>query len=331
MQRTAKQRSASLKSWVREGRRGFVIGFLLLLALTLGACGGGEPAASSEREGPLQAVATVGHLGDIVANVGGEHVMVTSLMGAGVDPHLYVATESDVEALQQADVIFYNGLFLEAQMTDVMEQLAERKPVTAVGETIPADQLLPWANYADEFDPHIWFDVTLWMQAVEAVRATLTEVDPENAAAYEANAAAYLAELNELHTYVQEQIATIPESQRVLITAHDAFTYFGQAYGFDVRGLQGISTATEASTADVQALVDFIVENEIPAIFIESSVPVRNVEALQAAARAQGWEVAIGGELFSDAMGNPGTPEGTYIGMVRHNIDTIAGALQGAE
>jgi manganese/zinc/iron transport system substrate-binding protein len=299
---------------------------LLVFAFLLSACGG---AAESNADGPLKAVATIGHLGDVVQAVGGEHVEVTSLMGAGIDPHLYAATESDVEALQGADVIFYNGLFLEAQMTDVLEQLGERKTVVAVGDAVPEEDLISWEAYEGQNDPHIWFDVTLWMKAVEAIRDTLAEADPDNAAAYAANASAYLAELEELHAYVQERAASVSESQRVLITAHDAFTYFGDAYDFEVRGLQGISTATEASTADVQNLVDYIVENEIPAIFIESSVPVRNVEALQAAAKSRGWDVAIGGELFSDAMGNPGTEEGTYIGMVRHNIDTIVDALRG--
>jgi manganese/zinc/iron transport system substrate-binding protein len=294
----------------------------------LAACGS-SGAAARDGGGPLQVVATIGQLTDIAQIVGGEHVEVTGLMGPGVDPHLYVATEGDVGLLQEADVIFYNGLFLEAQMAEIFEQLGERKTVTPVAENINPSLLLPWAAYADEYDPHVWFDVTLWMKAVEAVRDTYSEIDPENAADYQANADAYLQELEELHAYVQEQANRVPAEQRVLITAHDAFNYFGRAYGFEVRGLQGISTASEASTADVRALADFIVERQIPAIFVESSVPVRTVEALQEAVAAQGFEVAIGGSLFSDAMGNAGTPEGTYIGMVRHNIDTIAGALLG--
>jgi len=212
-------------------------------------------------------------------------------------------------------------------MNDVMEQLAKRKTVTAVGERVPEAQLLPWAAYSDQFDPHIWFDVTLWMQAVEAIRDTYQEFDPDNAALYEANAAAYLVELEELHAYIGEQANRLSPEDRILVTAHDAFHYFGRAYDFDVRGLQGISTASEAGTADVRALADFIVEHQIPALFIESSVPVRNVEALQAAVAAQGFEVEIGGELFSDAMGDPGSEGGSYVGMVRHNIDTIVGSL----
>ena len=209
----------------------------------------------------------------------------------------------------------------------LLEQLGERKPSVAVAGNIPRERLLESAVYAGEADPHIWFDVTLWQEAAAQVRDSLSEVDPDNAAAYEENAAAYLAELDELHNYVQEQAGRLPADQRVLITAHDAFNYFGRAYGFEVLGLQGISTASEAGTADVQDLADYIAENEIRAIFVESSVPVRNIEAVQAAVRDRGHDVEIGGQLFSDAMGNAGTPEGTYNGMVRHNIDTIVSAL----
>lgn len=309
---------------------------LLLLLLTLlvalgllTACGGDEPSASAA-DGILQITTTTSMITDITKVVGGAHVAVTGLMGAGIDPHLYVASEGDMELLQNADVIFYNGLLLEAQMAEILEQLGERKTVVAVTQGIDQGKLLPWAQYADEFDPHVWFDVSLWMQAVEVVRDTLVEADATNAAAYQANAAAYLKELTELDGYVKEQAARLPAEQRILVTAHDAFHYFGRAYGFDVRGLQGISTASEAGTADVQALADFIAEKQIKAIFIESSVPVRNIEALQAAVQARGFTVTIGGQLFSDAMGDPGSPEGTYVGMVRHNIDTIVGALLGS-
>jgi manganese/zinc/iron transport system substrate-binding protein len=301
---------------------------LLFLILLMTACGGGEPAASAADDG-LQIVTTTSMITDITKVVGGDLVQITGLMGAGIDPHLYVASEGDMELLQNAEVIFYNGLLLEAQMAEILEQLGERKTVVAVTQGVDEKQLLPWAQYADEYDPHIWFDVTLWMQAVEAVRDTLVEVDAANAAVYQANATAYLEELTKLDAYVKEQAARLPAEQRILITAHDAFHYFGRAYGFDVRGLQGISTASEAGTADVQTLADFIVEKQIKAIFVESSVPVRNVEALQAAVQARGFQVIIGGQLFSDAMGDPGTPEGTYVGMVRHNIDTIVGALLG--
>ncbi len=296
-----------------------------LLALLLSACAGGAAAGSADDR--LTVVTTIGQVGDTARIVGGDHVRVLSLMGAGTDPHLYVAGISDVDKLRGADVVFYNGLFLEAQMDAVLEQLAERQTVVAVSAGIDPAELLPSTAYADEFDPHIWFDVRLWMQTVAQVRDTLMAVDPAHAADYEANAAAYLAELAELDAYVAAQAARVPEAQRVLITAHDAFNYFGRAYGFEVLGLQGISTASEAGTADVQNLADYIATARIPAIFIESSVPVRNVEAVQAAVRDRGFAVRIGGQLFSDAMGDAGTPEGTYMGMVRYNIDTIVSAL----
>ncbi len=308
----------------------YLIGILTIgLLLSAVACGGATEAGTGggADDGRLNVVTTTGMVGDVVTNVGGDHVAVTSLMGAGTDPHLYVASASDVDRLQEADAIFYNGLFLEAQMEDILEQIAENKPSVPIAGRLDEGRLLQSVNYADEFDPHIWFDVSLWAETTDVVRDTLKEMDPENAADYDANAAAYRAELEELHHYVLEQAARVPEQQRVLITAHDAFNYFGRAYGFEVRGLQGISTQSEASTADVQELARFIAENEIPAIFIESSVPVRNIEAVQAAVANQGFDVEIGGQLFSDAMGDAGTPEGTYVGMVRHNIDTIVGAL----
>lgn len=298
--------------------------FVLLAALVLTACG-----TPAEDDGRLNVVTTIGQIGDAATIIGGEHVDVISLMGAGVDPHLYVASEGDVTTLQEADVVLYNGLFLEAQMNDILEQMGEYKFVVAVAESIPADELLASPIYEDEHDPHVWFDVRLWMQAVESVRDALMEADPENAADYEANAATYLAELDALDSYVRSRAEELTAEQRVLITAHDAFNYFGRAYGFDVLGLQGISTQSEASTADVQNLAREIVERGVQAIFVESSVPVRNVEALQEAVRALDHDVVIGGQLFSDAMGTPRTPEATYIGMVRYNIDTIVTALLG--
>ncbi len=301
---------------------------LILIALLPAGCGGN--AAAQPDDGRLRVVTTIGQIGDIAAIVGGDHVHVTALMGPGADPHLYTASARDVDKLRSADILFYNGLFLEAQLDEVLEQMAERQTVIAVSSGIDPARLLPSADYADEHDPHIWFEVPLWMSAVETVRDAYVAADPAHAADYEANAAAYLAELQALHEYVLARAAAIPEVQRVLITAHDAFGYFGRAYGFQVLGLQGISTAAEAGTADVQQLADFIAGNRIPAIFIESSVPVRNVEAVQAAVRDRGFDVVIGGELYSDAMGDPDTPEGTYAGMVRHNIDTIYAALTAA-
>lgn len=306
--------------------------FLLLTLLALGAfilaaCGEASAAASTTSAGKLQVVTTTGQIADAARMIGGEHVEVAALMGPGVDPHLYVASEGDVGRLQDADLILYNGLFLEAQMDDVLRQIGERKPAVPVAERIPPDQLLPWANYADEYDPHVWFDVSLWMYAVQGVRDALVAADDANAAAYEANAAAYLDQLAELDAYLKQKANTLSPEQRVLVTAHDAFHYFGRAYGFEVRGLQGISTASEAGAADVRDLADFIAGRGIPAIFVETSVPVRNVEALQAAVRDRGADVVIGGQLYSDALGSPDSDAGTYIGMVRHNMETIVNAL----
>lgn len=304
---------------------------LLLTLLFLSACKGENSASDvpvSERQ--INVVTTTGMIADIARNIGGERVQVTALMGPGIDPHLYKASEGDVRLLQEADIIFYNGLHLEAQMGEVLERLNEFGVTTvAVTNKIDRSLLESPPQFAGNYDPHVWFDVTLWMSAAEQVRETLLEVDPDSASIYESNAEAYLAQLEELHQYVLDQAGSLPAEQRVLVTAHDAFNYFGRAYGFDVRGLQGISTESQAGTADVQELADFIVERQIPAIFVESSVPQRNVEAVQAAVQAQGFDVKIGGSLFSDAMGTEGTPEGTYLGMVRHNIDTIVNALAG--
>lgn len=303
---------------------------LALLLIIVPACATAPTDKGDIGQRNIQAVATIGMIADIVREVGGDRVEVTALMGPGVDPHLYKASEGDVILLQQADIIFYNGLHLEAQMGEVLERMNENGMVTvAISEQIDPSLLSPSPTYEGYYDPHIWFDVTLWMKAVEQVRDSLIILDPTHAETYQANADSYLVELAELHEYVNIQAERIPAEQRVLITAHDAFHYFGKAYGFEVRGLQGISTETQAGTADVQALTDFIVERQIPAIFVESSVAERNIEAVQAAVQARGFDVTIGGSLFSDAMGSEGTPEGTYIGMVRHNIDTIVRALLG--
>jgi manganese/zinc/iron transport system substrate-binding protein len=277
----------------------------------------------------IKVTTTVGMIADAVKNVGGDRVEVNGLMGPGVDPHLYKATAGDVEALNGADIIFYGGLELEGRMTDIFVKMARNgKPTVAVSEGIPQDKLREPKEFQGKFDPHIWFDVSLWKYAVEVVRDELTKLDPTSAEKYKANAAAYLTKLDELHQYVKTAIVTIPQPQRVLITAHDAFGYFGQQYGMEVRGLQGTSTATEAGAGDVQTLTKFIAERKIKAIFVESSVPKATVEAVQKAVEARGFRVAIGGQLFSDAMGPEGTSEGTYIGMVRHNVETIVKALK---
>ncbi len=294
----------------------------------LAACGGTSDKGDIGKR-KVQVTTTVGMITDIVKQVGGERVVVTGLMGPGVDPHLYKPSAGDVTKLESADVIFYGGLELEGRMTDTLVKLSRQgKRAVPVTEGIPQDRLREPPEFEGKYDPHVWFDVTLWQYAVKAVNKELAELDPGSKALYQKNSDAYLQQLDELHAYVKAQIATIPQQSRVLITAHDAFGYFGQQYGMEVRGLQGTSTATEASAADVQGLAQFITDRQIKAIFVESSVPKATVEAVQAAVKSKGWNVVIGGELFSDAMGNDGTPEGTYIGMVRHNVDIIAKSLR---
>ena len=285
------------------------------------------PAPEQLSQRQIRAVATTGMVADVVKNVAGERVQLTQLMGPGVDPHLYKPSERNVIALADADIIFYSGLHLEAKTGEVFEKMHGRVRTVAVTDRIDRAKLNSPPEFEGNYDPHVWFDVGLWADTVGVVRDALIEIDPDHAELYTRNAEAYTRQLQELDQYVRDQAARLPAEKRVLITAHDAFNYFGQAYGFDVHGLQGISTATEAGAGDVQDLAAFIAERQIPAIFIESSVPTRTIEAVKAAVQSRGFDVQIGGELFSDAMGSPGTPEGTYIGMVRHNIDTIVGAL----
>ena len=299
----------------------------------LAACGRVEaltaPADIAQRN--IQVVATTGMVGDVVRNVGGDRLEITTLMGPGIDPHAFKASERDVISLAEADLIFYNGLHLEAKMAEVFERMQGRVRTVAIAHAIDEAELLAPPEFEGAFDPHVWFDVNLWAHTVDSVEEALIEIDPTNEDLYRSNAERYRGELEELDAYVTEQAKLVPPERRVVITAHDAFNYFGEGYGFEVRGLQGISTATEAGAADVRALADEIAQREIPAIFIETSVSTRFVTAVQEAVRSRGFEVAIGGELFSDAMGDAGTPEGTYIGMVRHNIDTIVGGLTRGE
>lgn len=307
----------------------FLIILLASLSLVLSACGSPSAQATDLSKRPINVTTTVGMIADLVKNIGGERVNVVGLMGPGVDPHLYKPSASDIEKLENADIIFYGGLELEGRMTDVFVKIARAgKPTFPVSENIDQNKLRQPEEFEGKYDPHIWFDVTLWQDAVRTVNTELARLDPSSKELYQRNTDAYLAQLDELHSYIQEQVVQVPAESRVLITAHDAFGYFGAQYGFEVRGLQGTSTATEAGAGDVQALVSFIVEHKIKAIFVESSVPAATIEAVQAGAKAANWDVQIGGELFADAMGTDGTPEGTYIGMVRHNVDTIVSALK---
>lgn len=302
-------------------------GILILLVLLSGAFGASGQAVGCETP-VMNTVTTIGMIADIVKNIGGSCVTVEQLMGAGVDPHLYRASEGDVLTLLEADIVFYGGLHLEARLTDVFEAMAKTQPTVAITSDIPADQLLTETTY-NQTDPHVWMDVELWATASTTVRDTLVELDPAHTDYYTQNAESYLAELDALDAYIHEQIARVPQEQRVLVTAHDAFQYFGHAYGIEVFAPQGITTTAEAGIEDIRRTIDLITERNIPAVFVESSVPPDVVEAIIEGARARGHDVQIGGQLFSDSMGDAGTPEGTYTGMIRHNVDTIVAALLG--
>jgi manganese/zinc/iron transport system substrate-binding protein len=304
-----------------------------LAAAVLVGCGSARvdssaPSKASARTGKLKTISTVGMIADIVKTVGGDHVESAGLMGAGIDPHLYKANENDIRKLDGADIIFYNGLNLEGKMSDIFVRMARKKSTIAVTETIDEKLLREPPEMEGHHDPHVWFDVSLWKKAVERVGSGLIEADPANKAAYEARAEKLAKELDELHAWCKEQIASIPQDQRILITAHDAFGYFGSAYGIEVKAIQGISTESEASLKEINELVELITKRKIKAVFVESSVPKKNIEALVEGCKAKGHALAIGGELFSDALGEAGTPEGTYIGMVKHNVNTIVKALK---
>jgi manganese/zinc/iron transport system substrate-binding protein len=275
---------------------------------------------------PIRIVATTGMVADLVERVGGRHVAVTALMGEGVDPHLYKASSGDVARLNQADMVVYSGLHLEGRMGDVLGRLARRKPAFAVADGLPRERLVQVGP--NQFDPHVWFDVGLWAECLSQVETELVGFDPTHAADYRAQAAAYREELAGLDAWCRDQIARISAERRVLVTAHDAFHYFGRAYDIEVKAIQGISTQAEAGVSQINGLVEFISERKIKAVFVETSVSERNIRALVEGCEDRGHRVDIGGQLFSDAMGKPGTQEGTYAGMVRHNVETIRRALE---
>ncbi len=306
--------------------------FGAVLMLFLSGCSPATQRSSVQKDfssNKIKIVATTSMIADLVAEIGGERVEVSGLMGPGVDPHLYKASEGDVLRMAEADVVVYNGLHLEGKMTEVFEQMKRRgvSTIAVAQDAIPDSLRLMSITYAGNFDPHVWFDVTLWQRVAHHVHEVLSELSPEHRELFETNAKHYTSALADLHAYVQQQAALISDEQRVLITSHDAFGYFGKAYNFEVEALQGLSTATEAGTADVQDLARFVASRRIPAMFVESSVSPRGIEAVKAAVEAKDFSVKIGGYLFSDALGEPGTPEGTYIGTVRYNIDTVVAAL----
>jgi len=269
---------------------------------------------------------TTSIIGDTVKQIVGDTAEIYTLMGPGIDPHLYKAREGDVHRLAHADIIFYNGLHLEGKMVHVLHQINSYTRSAAVADALKPEQLLS-AGVGDTYDPHIWHDVICWIQVVEYITATLCSRMPEYSAKYEKNSRIFSAQLHELDKYIKSKIAAIPESQRILITAHDAFGYFGKRYGMQVVGLQGVSTDAEISTSDVQNLVDYLVANQVHAIFIESSIPKRSIQAVHNAAAARDWYVIIGEELYSDAIGDAESSANSYSTMIKHNIDAIVQAL----
>ncbi len=303
-------------------RRTFLAG---AIGLGLAGVAAGPVAA----QGRLTVVATTGMIADAARQVGGDLVTVRALMGPGVDPHAYRQTRSDIVALANADLILWHGLYLEAQMEAFLEDIGRSRTVVAVAETLSPDLLIADEVYSGSHDPHVWMDPTLWAQVVETVRDALTAAMPAQAEVLAANAAAHLDEIAALHAYALDVLSSVPPEARVLVTAHDAFNYFGRAYGFEVTGIQGISTESEAGLVRIAELVEMLVARDIGAVFVESSVSDRGLRALIEGAAAQGHAVAIGGELFSDAMGPDGSYEGTYVGMIDHNVTTIARALGG--
>ncbi|XID95805.1 metal ABC transporter solute-binding protein, Zn/Mn family [Paenibacillaceae bacterium WGS1546] len=314
------------KKWPSSVKR-FVMTLVFLTVAGVVAAGCGNGSGAFVHEDRLHLTTTVGMIADVAEQIGGDRVEVIGLMGPGVDPHTYKASQGDIAKLESAHIILYGGLYLEGKLTEILEKMGKDKPVVPVTRDIPEERLLS-EEEDGAFDPHVWFDVRLWMIAVETIRDVLIENDPAHESEYRERADAYLAKLDELDRYAREQIASIPEQGRVLVTAHDAFGYFGDAYGIEVVGLQGISTAAEYGSKDVRSLRDMLIERGIKAVFVESSVSSKSLEAVIEGAKQQGHEIRIGGELFSDAMGEAGTEEGTYIGMFKHNVDTIVEALQ---
>ena len=284
---------------------------------------------ASEKSEKLNIVTTTSMITDLVNNIGGNLITVNGLMGAGVDPHLYKASEGDVSKLYNADIIFYNGLHLEGKLVEVFEKMENTEKIQVpLADALEENTLIGSDYFASNYDPHVWFDIEYFKKFAQKVTQVLSENDLKNAVHYVDNHTVYTRKLDSLQDEVVAKIATLPKEKRILVTAHDAFNYFGKAYDFQVVGLQGLSTATEAGVQDVQRLSEFIIKNDVKAIFVESSVPRRTIEALEQAVKSKGHDVKIGGSLYSDALGNPGTEEGTYLGMFRYNVNTIVNELK---
>ncbi|MBK7108974.1 MAG: zinc ABC transporter substrate-binding protein [Bacteroidetes bacterium] len=305
--------------------------FNLLLITILGCIFYASCKSNSESESTqLRIVATTGMIADILKNIAGEYAQVEALMGPGVDPHLYKASQGDIGKLRNADIVFYNGLHLEGKMTEIFESLGKEKPVVAVSDGIDKNKLITINQEGDKitYDPHIWFDVSLWEQATAFAMQQLIKIDPIHADSYKLNGEKFLENLRQLHAEVISTMQTIPIENRILITSHDAFSYFGRAYDVRVIGLQGISTAAEFGLKDITDMVNTIIAEKVKAVFVESSVSEKSIRSVQEGCRQKKYDIQLGGTLYSDAMGYEGTPEGTYIGMVRHNIQTMLEALK---
>lgn len=303
-----------------------------LAVIVLAACSdGSKKTTSAENEddqksgGKIKIVTTIAQIAEPISIIGGEHVEVQSLMGPGVDPHLYKATQGDIKKLESSDIVLYSGLNLEGNMTEAFDKISKKKPVLAISESIPKDKLLNDEEGA--VDPHVWFDIELWKISLQAATEELKKFSPEHADEFEANKEKYFNELDELLKESKSKLTEIPKEKRVLVTAHDAFGYFGRAYEVEVVGLQGLSTEDEIGISDIDDTIDILMEYKIPAVFVESSINQNSIKAVIEGAEKKGLDVKLGGELFSDAMGDAGTEEGTYIGMYRHNVETIFSAL----
>lgn len=306
-----------------------MLSLIIVLSIVMVVLTGCGSQGKSIEDNKYKVVATTTLVADLVKSIGGEYVNVQGLMGPGVDPHLYKASAGDVTLMQNADMVVYNGIHLEGKMGEIFENIEDsKKMILAVSQDIDESNFIDFVTNPGSFDPHIWFDVRLWKEAAKTVTEGLKELDKEHASEFDSNLENYLIGLDELDGYIRQRVSELAGENRILITAHDAFHYFGNAYGFEVKGLQGISTASEAGTSDVSQLAKFIVEHKIKAIFVESSVPRKSIEALQEAVRAQGFQVEIGGELYSDSTGDIGTDAETYIGTFKANIDTIVDALK---
>lgn len=306
--------------------RGFVKNIIILILYM--HCSGCIKTQEQVENGKINVTATTGIIADAVINIGKDKINLESLMGPGVDPHLYKTSYRDIEKLSNADLIFYNGLHLEGKMQDVLGRLKRTKKVFAISDGLQEESLRNIPGYDNTHDPHFWFNVLLWKQAAQYISKNLVLADPKNKDFYQDNLNSYLFQLNQLDSIVRKEIEKIPPTQRVLITAHDAFGYFGDEYKIEVKGLQGISTLADFGLNDISSLVNTISKRKIKAIFVETSVPKKSIEAVIEGCKQRGHLIKIGGALYSDALGDKSTAEGTYIGMVLYNVTTIVNSLK---